>query len=218
MDNYKSLVSGFISGIVHTIIGYPLDTIKTLKQSNINIKNKNLFNGISYPLIQVSVINSITFGSNNYLKKFNNNYTSNFFTGIITSIITTPMDKYKIMRQYNYKYNINLQNFFKSYKSLYIVSLREVPATFIYFSTYDNLRKNNISIFISGSIAGANSWLLTYPFDTIKTRIQNESSKTIIEAYNKGHLFKGLSFCLIRAFLVNGINFSIYEYCMSNIK
>ena len=102
MDNYKSLFSGFISGIVHTIIGYPLDTIKTLKQSDINIKNKNLFNGISYPLIQVSVINSITFGSNNYLKKFNDNYTSNFFTGIITSIITTPMDKYKMHFYYNH--------------------------------------------------------------------------------------------------------------------
>lgn len=218
MDNYKSLISGFISGTVHTIVGYPLDTIKTLKQSNISVKNKNLFNGIGYPLIQVSLINSITFGTNNYLKKIKDNNTSNFFTGIITSIIITPMDKYKIMRQFNYKYNINFQNFIKSYNSLYIVSLREVPATFIYFTTYDILRENNISIFISGSIAGANSWLLTYPFDTIKTRIQNESSKSIIEAYNKGYLFKGLSFCLMRAFLVNGINFSIYEYCMSNIK
>jgi len=43
MDDYKSLLSGFISGIIHTIIGYPLDTIKTYKQSNVIIKNNHLY-------------------------------------------------------------------------------------------------------------------------------------------------------------------------------
>lgn len=32
MDEYKSLVSGFVSGAIHTIVGFPLDTLKTLKQ------------------------------------------------------------------------------------------------------------------------------------------------------------------------------------------
>lgn len=214
MNEYKSLISGFISGSVHTIIGYPLDTIKTLKQSNKNTKNIRLFKGLSYPLIQVSIINSITFGSNNYLKKFNNNNISNFYTGIISSIICTPLDKFKIMRQYNLKYNLNIKNIIKSYKNLNIVTLRELPATYIYFTSYDKLKQNNISIFLSGSIAGINSWLFTYPFDTIKTRIQSNNSKTFIEAFKKGKLFNGLLFCLGRAFIVNGVNFSIYEYFM----
>ena len=33
-----------------------------------------------------------------------------------------------------------------------------------------------------------------------------------------GGLFNGLSICLIRSFIVNGVNFSVYEYCMDNIK
>jgi hypothetical protein len=41
MDEYKSLLSGFISGGIHTIVGYPLDTLKTLKQSTNEIKNQN---------------------------------------------------------------------------------------------------------------------------------------------------------------------------------
>ena len=41
MDEYKSLVSGFVSGAIHTIVGFPLDTLKTLKQSTNEIKNQN---------------------------------------------------------------------------------------------------------------------------------------------------------------------------------
>lgn len=218
MDDYKSLLSGFLSGIIHTIIGYPLDTLKTLKQSESKVKNNNLFKGLSYPLAQVSIINSVTFGSNNYLKKFNDNNMSNFYTGIISSIICTPLDKYKIMRQYNLKYDINIKNIIKSYNKTHIVTLRELPATYIYFASYDKLKENNFSIFISGSIAGVNSWLFTYPFDTIKTRIQSNTSKTILEAFKKGNLFSGLGFCLSRAFIVNGVNFSVYEYFMKKLN
>lgn len=217
MNEYKSLISGFLSGTIHTIIGYPLDTLKTLKQSNIQNKNKNLFKGLSYPLIQISIINSVTFGSNHYLKKFNDNNISNFYTGIISSFICTPLDKYKIMKQFNLKYDINLKNILKSFRKTHVVTLRELPATYIYFASYDKLKENNISIFLSGSISGVNSWLFTYPFDTIKTRIQSNNSKTIYEAFQKGNLWNGLGFCLLRAFIVNGVNFSVYEYFMKRL-
>lgn len=217
MDEYKSLISGFFSGIIHTIIGYPLDTIKTLKQSENKINNKNLFKGLSYPLAQISIINSVTFGSNHYFKKFNDNNISNFYTGIISSIICTPLDKYKIMRQYNLKYDINIKNITNSFRKTHVVGLRELPATYIYFASYDKLKENNISIFLSGSIAGVNSWLFTYPMDTIKTRIQSNNSKTILEAIKKGNLFSGLGFCLSRAFIVNGVNFSVYEFFMKKL-
>ena len=217
MNEYKSLISGFLSGTIHTIIGYPLDTLKTLKQSNIQNKNKNLFKGLSYPLIQISIINSVTFGSNHYLKKFNDNNISNFYTGIISSFICTPLDKYKIMKQFNLNYDINIKNILKSFRKTHVVTLRELPATYIYFASYDKLKENNISIFLSGSIAGVNSWLFTYPFDTIKTRIQSNNSKTIYEAFQKGNLWNGLGFCLLRAFIVNGVNFSVYEYFMKRL-
>lgn len=217
-DNYKSLFSGFVSGIIHTIIGYPLDTLKTLKQSEKKINNNNLFKGLSYPLAQISIINAVTFGSNNYLKKFNDNNVSNIYTGLISSFICTPLDKYKIMKQYNLKYDIHLKNIIKTYKKTHVVTLRELPATYIYFASYDKLKENNVPIFLSGSIAGVNSWFFTYPFDTIKTRIQSNNCKTIMEAIQVGHLFKGLNYCLARAFIVNGVNFSVYEYMNKLLK
>lgn len=217
-DNYKSLISGFVGGIIHTIIGYPLDTLKTLKQSKQKKNNNNLFKGLSYPLAQISIINAVTFGSNNYLKKFNDNNTSNLYTGLISSFICTPLDKYKIMKQYNLKYDINFQNIINTYRKTHIVTLRELPATYIYFASYDKLKENNVPTFISGSFGGVNSWLFTYPFDTIKTRIQSNNCKTIMEAIKVGHLFNGLNYCLARAFIVNGVNFSVYEYMNKLLK
>ena len=121
------------------------------------------------------------------------------------------------MKQFNLNYDINIKNILKSFRKTHVVTLRELPATYIYFASYDKLKENNISIFLSGSIAGVNSWLFTYPFDTIKTRIQSNNSKTIYEAFQKGNLWNGLGFCLLRAFLVNGVNFSVYEYFMKRL-
>ena len=70
----------------------------------------------------------------------------------------------------------------KSYKNTHIVSAREIPAVFSYFSSYQYFREKNMSIFLSGSLAGTISWFITYPVDTIKTRLQNNSCKTIKEA------------------------------------
>lgn len=60
-------------------------------------------------------------------------------------------------------------------------------------------------------MAGAFSWLFTYPIDVIKTRIQSGESKNIFQSYKTGHLFKGLQICLFRSFFVNSIGFFIYE-------
>ena len=213
-----SIMSSNFSAFIYTFIGHPLDTIKTLKQSNQKIVIKipshitRLYNGVFYTIIKNSMINSSVFGLNNFLKNnMKNQYMSNLYTGLISTFILTPLDKFKIMSQYQKKHDNNLKNIINSYKKIHIISAREVPATFIYFSSYQKAKENNIPIFLSGSFAGFNSWLFTYPIDTIKTRIQNESCITIKEACKKGGLFKGIEVCLLRSFLVNGINFYSYE-------
>ena len=65
--------------------------------------------------------------------------------------------------------------------------------------------------YINGGVSGMCGILISHPIDTIKTRIQNESCKTIKEAINKGGLNNGIGICLLRAFIVNGINFTVYE-------
>ena len=217
-EDFRHFFSGIISGCIHTIIGFPFDTLKSFKQSLINtnnIKEVLYFKGVLYPVLQSSLMSSITFGSKKYFEKNNDKNTSNFYTGLISSVICTPLDKFKIARQFNINYSLNIKNIFYSFNNFYIVALRELPAQYLYFSTYDYLRKNNLSIFLSGSISGVISWVVTYPIDTIKTRIQSNKSKNIIHAYKKGNLFAGIQLCVLRAFIVNGVNFSVYEYIIT---
>lgn len=216
-ENINHISAGFLGGFSYTLLGHPLDTLKTWKQNNQIIKNpsfntKNLFKGIKYPLIQNSFISSILFSNNEYLKKkLPNIYVSNACTAFLSSFIICPCDKFKIMNQQKLNYPFTPKNILASYKDIGIVSARKFPGMFIYFSCYQKCKEKKVPIFLSGSIAGALSWFFTYPIDTIKTRIQNESCKTIKEAIQKGGLNQGLGICISRAFIVNGINFSVYE-------
>jgi len=217
ISNQKHLIAGFLGGFSYTFIGHPMDTLKTWRQNNNILKNpsfniKNLFKGIKYPLIQNSVISSFVFSNNEYFKRnINNIHISNGLTALLTSIIICPCDKYKIMEQQKKIYPLTFKNTINSYKDIGIVTARKMPGIFIYFSTYQKLKEKNVPVFLSGSLAGSASWLFTYPIDTIKTRIQNESCKTIKEAISKGGLNNGIGICLLRAFIVNGINFTVYE-------
>jgi len=223
-DNLNHMLAGFLGGFSYTFLGHPMDTLKTWRQNNQIIKNptinvKNLFKGIKYPLIQNSLISSIVFSNNEYLKKkLPNIYVSNACTSLLTSIIICPCDKFKIMNQQKLNYPFSAKNIIHSYKDIGIVSARKFPGIFIYFSSYQKCKEKNLPIFLSGSLAGTLSWFFTYPIDTIKTRIQNESCKTIKEAISKGGLNKGMGICLTRAFIVNGINFSVYEKVIESFE
>ena len=223
-ENWNHFVAGFCGGFSYTLLGHPLDTLKTWKQNNNIVRNPsfnmtNLYKGIKYPLIQNSLISSIIFSNNEYLKKkLPNQYASNACTALLTSFIICPCDKFKIMNQQKLNYPFHVRNILYSYKDIGIVSARKFPGIFIYFSTYQKCKEKKLPIFLSGSLAGAFSWFFTYPIDTIKTRIQNESCKTIKEAISKGNLNKGLGICVSRAFIVNGINFSVYEKVLQSFE
>jgi solute carrier family 25 carnitine/acylcarnitine transporter 20/29 len=212
-----SLYAGFISGIVQTIIGHPLDTLKTWSQNAVQLKKPslnivNLYKGISYPMIQNPLLVSTSFFSNHYLKeKTDNVYFSSSVTGIISGIISTPIDKYKIMNQQKLEYRLSIPNFVKSYKNINIMMFREIPANFIYYSSFEAMKNNNVPIFLGGGIAGVLSWTLTYPIDTIKSRMQSNSCKTIKEAFLQKKLLNGLSPCIQRAFIVNSFGMYVYE-------
>lgn len=216
------MIAGMISGTLSTLIGFPFDTIKGWKQSNYKIKPqfREYYRGISFPLLQNGFSNSFLFYQYEYLKKNYKNQPFLLYSSLSTlnTIITCPIDKFKIMNQQKLYYPFTLKNFLLSYKDIGIVGMRKIPGTFLYFSIYEKMKEKNQSIFFSGGVAGILSWFFTYPIDTIKTRIQNESSKTIYEGYKKGNLWRGLSYCLFRGFFMNGIHFSIYEKSLEFLK
>ena len=215
-----SFIYGSIGGIFQTIIGHPFDTIKTLQQTNIklninHLRPINLYRGVGYPLIQSPILIGATFYLNDNFgdyKKYGINYC---LTGLITSFIICPFDEFKIKRQVGKKFS--LYDFYKCYSNLNIVLLREIPATFIYFGTYDYFRDNKYSITLSGGMSGIVTWLFTYPIDTVKTQMQGIGlKKSNLILYKK--LFNGLTICLIRAGIVNSSIFYVYEFLKNRNK
>jgi solute carrier family 25 carnitine/acylcarnitine transporter 20/29 len=230
-------LSGNLFGISQIIVGHPFDTIKiNIQSSNIQsfkditkyIKNpKILYRGISYPLLMNCIGTSCLFGNYNYFyKETNNRLLSGMLSGMISAVILTPFDYKKMQLQIiNNTTNTNMSinktkdthtnkyiSCIKKYYSGFPYTLsRETIAIPIYFYTYHYL-KDITNPFISGGLAGVNSWLCTYPIDTLKTRKQLYQQKTLVELIKLGSLYKGLSITLLRAFIVNGTSFYIYEF------
>lgn len=78
---------------------------------------------------------------------------------------------------------------------------------------------------LAGGMAGVTSWLVTFPFDVIKTRVQSTHSSTPENPYcntwsamassyraeGLGVFFRGLSPTLVRAVPVNMVTFATFE-------
>ncbi len=239
IDNYY--IKGCISGMTGIILSHPVDSIKThyQTQKNNNIKFKysvsNLYKGITSPLFGVGLEKALVFGTYNYVKNISNNIPlSGAISGLVASIIVSPYERIKIMKQTNQK--IILSNCLKPnfiFKGLSATFTREIPGFAIYFSTYEGLKNHfynnsnsnsntSISIpasFIFGGISGITAWIFIYPQDRIKTIIQSQTNKTNIRdiiknIYNTGGLkqfYKGFSFAALRAILLHSGTFCTME-------
>lgn len=195
----------FINGTIQTIVGHPLDTLKTWKQSKLNVKInfKNLYRGVSYPLLTNSLVNHIQFNLMDY--PFGNvklNYLSTVF---ITGMLLTPIEYFKIRRQNKLKL---------SYPKGYGITFgRELIGCSTFFWCLRNFKEITgiQSDFITGGVAGSLSWLVCYPLDTIKTKIQSD---VILKKAIKGPYYNGFSYCLVRGFIANALGY----YCYVKLK
>lgn len=209
----NEFILGYISGMVQMVIGHPMDTIKTnyqAKKSIYPITIRNLYRGIVPPLLGNSFVVSLHFGLNETFKPYlwNNNFISGFFAGLGGSIFLNPMELYKVRAQ-----NRITPIYIKPIYGLKSTMCRESMGVSLYFGTYHYLFDNGICNSLSaGGISGWMSWLISYPFDVIKTRIQSNQANSMIEAYNQKNLWKGFGICSVRSVIVNSLGFYIYQY------
>ena len=225
-DNYY--LKGCISGMSGIIISHPVDSIKTHYQTNNKkfIYNfKNLYRGISSPLLGVGLEKAIVFGTYNYFRTHCNIPISGAIAGLTASLIVSPYERIKIMKQTNQPINFRPSFLFKGLSATFT---REVPGFAIYFSTYEGLKNKfykdkNISIpasFLFGGLSGTIAWIFIYPQDRIKTIIQSNTNnnniiKDIIkQTYKLGglrHFYSGFSFAVARAILLHSGTFATME-------
>jgi solute carrier family 25 carnitine/acylcarnitine transporter 20/29 len=228
-------MKGYISGMVGITLSHPIDSIKTHWQTNnsqpFKYSIRNLYRGITAPLIGVGIEKALVFGTYNYCKSHNlSTPISGAIAGLIASVVVSPYERIKILRQTNNSLSLKMcltPSFL--FKGIGTTCTREVPGFAIYFSTYEKLKsyfftKNNpITLpcsFLFGGISGTMAWIFIYPQDRIKTIVQNDIKNNLnvfrlIETiYRKGgirHFYSGFSFAVARAILLHSGTFCMME-------
>jgi solute carrier family 25 carnitine/acylcarnitine transporter 20/29 len=239
-DNHYA--KGALSGMFGILISHPVDTIKTHLQTHKTLttfqyKPTHLYRGIISPLLGVGFEKSLVFGTYNYCRNNKINIPiSGAISGFIASLIVSPYERIKILRQNQTKFELN--ECFKPqflFKGLSATFTREVPGFAIYFSTYEFLKNkfysskgkeiDIISSFIFGGIAGSNAWLFIYPQDRIKTIIQSNNTnkinitELIKTTYQNGGIkqfYSGFSMAIARAILLHSGTFCMMEILNKN--
>lgn len=167
--------------------------------------------------------------------------------GCLISIITNPISLVKIQLQTStdlttfscYRSIYSNLGFHGFYKGMSLMIVMESIGRGAYLHCYEVCKRyiNNTedeskftiySKMASASIAGCYSWLIVYPLDVIKSRIQCASctliNRSVVDTFKnivaesgiKG-LYRGVSFTMLRAVPTASISLPLYEYCRDAI-
>ncbi|EKG04801.1 mitochondrial carrier protein, putative [Trypanosoma cruzi] len=122
--------------------------------------------------------------------------------------------------------NGGIKYFFKGFSATLI---RDIPGAGVYLFSYSSLiqllgREKNYSIphiLIAGGCAGLAQWIVIFPLDTIKTRMQvakqgemlgwTRCARQLYKIHGFTGLYRGMAPALVRAFAANGAAFAGVE-------
>lgn len=173
--------------------------------------------------------------------------TAGFISAIPTTLVTAPTERIKVVLQTSSSHSFvgaakklvqegGVRSLFKG--SLATLA-RDGPGSALYFASYEVCKKmlnkrsqsgdeiNIANVCISGGVAGMSMWLVVFPIDTIKTKLQASSShQSMIEATKEIYatrggirgFFPGLGPALMRSFPANAATFLGVELTHSLFK
>lgn len=109
----------------------------------------------------------------------------------------------------------------------------------------DTDRQTALKVLLCGGLAGIVTWASIFPLDVIKTRVQTQTqaphadgesqallhrqtrserlgavaiARKAYEAEGAGVFFRGLGICSVRAFIVNAVQWAVYEWMMRLLR
>lgn len=196
-------IHGVISGLVSSVIVYPIDTIKTRYQAGKKIEiNKQLYNGMSREILS-NIPSSFVYWSVYYKCRDQNlsSVQSVIISSILSNITEIPLDIIKKRMQLGenrgniYKYGMYHLSISLVYNMIYIKCLETCKEKYKY--------GNILSVGISSSISS----IISYPFDLWKTN-------SIVPSQTK--LWKGLGTRIIYGNLYSGIYMNLFLWLNNN--
>ncbi len=152
----------------------------------------------------------------------NENFTNGVIAGALARTIIAPLDflkiRYQINKNYSIKYIIKNEGYLSFWKGNFVGSMYYAIYCGNQFLIYEYLKKNyNLNPLLNGGIAGLGTSLVTYPLDSIKTRLVSQSNtfiyRNIIDIFKKNpkYLFDGLGIHLFSIVPYTSSKFYTYE-------
>ena len=168
------------------------------------------YRGATYPFMSSIIFNATVFPVyERTLAYTHSSILSGMLSGIVVSPVLYIFDVGKIKRQTNQL--LQFHDFFRT-RGIPITFVRESFSMSIYFSSYHYFRKY-MNSFMAGGLAGLANWTITYPLDIIRSR-QIAQNITFRQALAQKRLWSGYIPCAVRAILVNGACFFVFENVM----
>ncbi|XP_032515416.2 mitochondrial basic amino acids transporter-like [Danaus plexippus] len=199
------------------------------------------YRGVGAPLGGIAVINSLVFGvygntrrSLPYPDSLLSHGVAGGIAGFIQSFACAPVELVKTRQQLvrpgekmptgawsGARHILRTGGYRALFKGLGITIARDSPAFTIYFVSYEAMIRGDHSVttvFTAGGLAGALSWILLYPIDVVKSRLQGDVEgkyKGAWDCFRKSVqtdgwrcMRRGIGAVTIRAFISNGACFT----------
>ncbi|TGZ84185.1 mitochondrial carrier [Ascodesmis nigricans] len=173
-------------------------------------------------------------------------FTAGIVSGIATFIVSAPSETIKCRAQilnvssWEVVKALGVRGVFTGGM---VTLVRDAVGYGFYFKSYEEMRARGVGVLLAGGIAGCVSWASIYPLDVVKTRVQTvvegelrgggerrallersrrggawECAKRAYLEEGMGVFFRGLGVCMARAFLVNAVQWAVYEYVMMQLQ
>ncbi|XP_053612514.1 mitochondrial basic amino acids transporter-like [Plodia interpunctella] len=218
--------------------GSPLECTKALLRSG---TIATAYRGVGAPLGGIAGLNAIVFGAYGHTRRalpnpdsISSHALAGGIAGLFQSTICAPVELVKTRQQLaraadpipngalgGARYVLRTGGFRALFRGLGVTMLRDSPAFAAYFAVYEAMTRNDKSaakVFTAGGLAGAASWILVYPLDVVKSRMQGD----IIGKYSSSWdcfvksvrsdglrcMGRGMVAVTVRAFISNGACFS----------
>ncbi|XP_049867916.1 mitochondrial basic amino acids transporter-like [Pectinophora gossypiella] len=199
------------------------------------------YRGVGAPLGGIAAVNAIVFGAYGNTRRalpnpdsLKTHATAGFAAGMMQSFACAPIELVKTRQQLaqpgdaipegawsGARHVLKTGGFKALFRGLGITIARDAPAFAIYFSTYEAMTRGDQSVakvFMAGGVAGTLSWVVLYPIDVVKSRIQGDivgryagawdCFKKSIQADGWKCMGRGLGAVTLRAFISNGACFT----------